>query len=499
MLRLLHRAAAVAAVALLLPAGSAFAADVPHSTITGTDGREVLTVRPTAVDDGVFVDIEQGGETVLASGGCVQDSFTRVICMVGPNGLTLDLRGGDDRVDVAPESTLRVRVTVDGGDGNDELHGAFGAETLLGGSGDDLLDGAGGDDRLEGGAGLDRLDGGAGADTLLGGDGDDRLVGDGLFAPAADLLDGGAGRDTVEDWSPSGPGQRGPVAIGVDDGPGDGFAGEGDELRAVEVLRVTSPGTVAGSAAADEITVVNGPTVVDGRDGDDVVYGGVDADELRGGAGADRLAGGPGGDTVVGGPGRDTLSGDGQQSAGFGSDTIDARDGEVDTVDCGPGTDRVLADADDVVAADCETVERTVRGGPRPGPGDGPGGGPGRRPGSNKRLVVRQAGRRAPRLADALRRGLTVRVSGASGRLKLRATVPAAVAKRAGLKPPAGTRRGAPVPVAGGAVTVPAGRVATARLRFSPAARARLGRLRTVSLTVGASGAKGGGKVTLRR
>jgi hypothetical protein len=487
--------------AALLLAAPAHAAPAEHATVTGADGREVLHLRPTAAGDAVLVDLEEGGETIVASGGCVRDAPARLTCTVGPNGLTLNLGGGDDRVDVDPEAQLEFHVVADGGPGNDRLTGAFGIETLIGGDGDDLLDGRGGADRLDGGAGVDQLDGGAGADALFGGDGDDHLVGDGLLAPVADLLDGGAGRDTVEDWSPSGAGARGPVAIGVDDGPGDGFAGEHDELRAVEVLRVASPGTIAGSAAADEIAVVNGPTTVDGRDGDDVLWGGVDADALNGGAGADRIAGGPGGDTLTGGPGRDAISGDGQQSAGFGSDTIEARDGEVDTVDCGPGSDRVVADSDDVVAGDCETVERPDGGGPgtRQGEGPGRGGGRGRGGGGSERLVVRPAAGRAVRLATALRRGLPLRVDGPAGRLRLRATVPAAVARRAGLKPPRGARRGAPVVVATATATLRGIVASPVRLSFTRAARSRLRRLRAVTLTVSARGVAGGGKVTLRR
>ena len=41
-----------------------------------------------------------------------------------------------------------------------------------------------------------------------------------------------------------------------------------------------------------------------------------------------------------------------------GNDTIDARDGERDSVNCGVGADTVRADAVDTVAPDCETVER---------------------------------------------------------------------------------------------------------------------------------------------
>jgi PASTA domain len=41
-----------------------------------------------------------------------------------------------------------------------------------------------------------------------------------------------------------------------------------------------------------------------------------------------------------------------------GNDTIDARDGERDSVTCGVGADTVKADPADVVATDCEQVER---------------------------------------------------------------------------------------------------------------------------------------------
>ena len=57
-------------------------------------------------------------------------------------------------------------------------------------------------------------------------------------------------------------------------------------------------------------------------------------------------------DTVTGGPGRDRLSG------GPGRDRLKARDGRRDSVRCGSGRDRVIADQLDRVAADCERVSR---------------------------------------------------------------------------------------------------------------------------------------------
>jgi hypothetical protein len=63
--------------------------------------------------------------------------------------------------------------------------------------------------------------------------------------------------------------------------------------------------------------------------------------------------GGNGNDTAVGGSGIDSFDG------GAGIDTIAARDGRAETVGCGDGADRGTVDAEDLLAADCESaVER---------------------------------------------------------------------------------------------------------------------------------------------
>ena len=82
---------------------------------------------------------------------------------------------------------------------------------------------------------------------------------------------------------------------------------------------------------------------------DDVILGMGGNDTIPGGAGDDRLDGGAGNDVITGGPGADRLFG------GPGSDTIYAADGERDTVDCGAGRDRVVADSFDKVV-NCEVV-----------------------------------------------------------------------------------------------------------------------------------------------
>ena len=70
-------------------------------------------------------------------------------------------------------------------------------------------------------------------------------------------------------------------------------------------------------------------------------------------------------ENITGGSGNDILSaGDITVAAvhtlagGDGDDRISAVDGETDRISCGPGHDTVIADADDVVARDCESVRR---------------------------------------------------------------------------------------------------------------------------------------------
>lgn len=85
---------------------------------------------------------------------------------------------------------------------------------------------------------------------------------------------------------------------------------------------------------------------------------------LVGNAGPNTLVGTGENDTIRGLGGNDRLSGKGDSDrlfGGAGNDVIDAVDPgglEGDTVNCGPGFDRVLADRDteDVIAANCERI-----------------------------------------------------------------------------------------------------------------------------------------------
>jgi Ca2+-binding RTX toxin-like protein len=87
--------------------------------------------------------------------------------------------------------------------------------------------------------------------------------------------------------------------------------------------------------------------------GDDRLFGISGKDVMDGGAGADTLIGGTGGDRITGGPGADRIVG------GKDDDTIAARDGVRDRIDCGTGKrDTVRADRRDRIVGGCERVRR---------------------------------------------------------------------------------------------------------------------------------------------
>ena len=204
------------------------------------------------------------------------------------------------------------------------------------------------------------------------GPGDDRSKGWGTFI-LDEAVDAGPGDDEVY-----ANGQRNAVTTG----PGDD----------VGIINSNARSTLDGNSGDDRLAGSDqGGSIVDGGPGDDIVAGqNIDSNDLTGGPGADTivsrvragkrfgggsadggtgqdvisvagdggldtyrwtLTGGTGADTIIGSPGTDTVSG------GTGNDTIDVSGpGPADSVSCETGHDVVHADADDVVAADCERV-----------------------------------------------------------------------------------------------------------------------------------------------
>jgi hypothetical protein len=115
------------------------------------------------------------------------------------------LRGGPDAVVCGGggNDTIRAKagakITVHGGDGEDNIVGGWKNDVLNGGAGNDRITGGIGSDTIDGGAGDDNLNGGAGNDKLSGGDGDDRIT----AGIGNDTIDGGAGNDNLNGGSGS--------------------------------------------------------------------------------------------------------------------------------------------------------------------------------------------------------------------------------------------------------------------------------------------------------
>ena len=116
--------------------------------------------------------------------------------------LDVDLAGGNDRWNTVAGLPTIIALTIDGGDGDDDIFGGAGDDTLLGGNGADAINSHGGNDIVVGGdghdllvgeTGDDALVGNAGSDQLTGGDGNDRLSGN----AGVDTLNGGNGNDVL--------------------------------------------------------------------------------------------------------------------------------------------------------------------------------------------------------------------------------------------------------------------------------------------------------------
>jgi arylsulfatase A-like enzyme len=98
-------------------------------------------------------------------------------------------------------------------------------------------------------------------------------------------------------------------------------------------------GPLTGSDLADFICGGPGADTLAALDGNDAVLAGAGNDTIDGGAGNDELRGGTGSDSIFGGSGDDRLL---------------ARDLVPDYLECGQGSDLVVADPVDTVATDCE-------------------------------------------------------------------------------------------------------------------------------------------------
>ena len=292
-------------------------------------------------------------------------------CAMPPNGVRVEAGDRNDIVNVGDDEGASTSVTVDAGDGDDVVRADTWGVRMLGGAGNDKVTGSTGDDVADGGPGDDELQGLAGNDGVFGGDGNDTLAGDGFDVMGNDVIDGGAGYDQIEyDWLADVGDYQPPITVSEDGNAGDGRPGEADNVTAVEKIGLNAPVTLIGSDAAEDFSMFNtdGGGRLVGNGGDDKLTGFDLADEIDGGPGNDTIAGGYGDDTITGGPGRDAINADNsgaicgytQCRNPYGNDTVDARDGEADSVDCGIGEDVAYVDAVDRVHVGDVVAHATV-------------------------------------------------------------------------------------------------------------------------------------------
>jgi Ca2+-binding RTX toxin-like protein len=459
---------------------------IASATVTATSDGTTATLTGTDAPESIDITFYEGNLLIngdaAAGPGCTQDdSGGAITCPGGAGGATVATGGGDDRVHSYLADAPSARYgRYDLGAGNDFVEG-YGSEVVQGGAGNDQIDGLSGDDDLDGGDGADKLDGGLGADTIRGGAGDDQLKSDPMEVKAPDVIDGGPGRDSITDWMRGDPATEELVTVTQDGNADDGFPGEGDNVINMELVESYGSLRYVGTDGDDiaSASEVGNRADLTGKGGNDQLKGSDSDDAIDGGAGNDTLTGGYGNDTIVGGPGQDKIVADRDGrcnelhcdlSPGSSADTIDALDGEVDNVSCGPGQDSVKADAADVLAPDCETVTRGAVAVGAPGT-------PGAKtttPNSTKnkgaataKLTV--AGR--PTLRALLKSGLTITVKG----------------RKAGTKVSVSVKRGATVVAKGGGKAAKDGS-AKVKVKATKAGRRALRRAKAAKLTVVAGG-----------
>lgn len=303
-------------------------------------------------DQGVTVRIEVDDQHALRSTTITELIATGMLEIDTSNHLwSFDLSSFmDDHED--PENG----TVLEGTDRREAIFGGAEGDTLSGNEGDDVLYGFNGDDWINGGRGNDTVDGGLGADVLSGGLGRDQInafvgtdIADGMggddiiilggssyfsaryvaynisseaqvgtqvrinlegLVRIEAIIDGGAGADIIQ-LSEEGDafflhdaysGFHGSVAL-TEDYVGNQSAARFaniEDIRGMggdDVIDLTSP----------DYSLAGVSMVIDGGEGNDVVWGS-DADEtISGGNGNDTLFGGIGTDVLTGGAGADTF------------------------------------------------------------------------------------------------------------------------------------------------------------------------------------------------
>jgi len=381
-----------------------------NDTLTGGDGDDQVfgqagndTMIWNPGDDTDLFEGGDGTDTAVVNGGNGAETFT-----ITPNGtrvrfdritpapfsldigttenLVLHAGGGDDVITAQNGLANLINLTLDGGDGNDQITGGDGNDTLIGGDGDDVVKGGRGTDTAQLGAGNDTFiwNPGDGSDTVDGGDGTDTLQFNGanvnevmnltaashghvtltrdIGGVSMDLVNmenvqiaAGGGTDNITVGDLTGTAVK---QVGIDlGGLGTGAPDQQVDHVTVDATAHADQITVAATATGVAVSGLPAQVNIDHPDATDTlainagagndainaaalgagiigltVDGGAGNDTIIGSQGADFLLGGDGNDTVTGGQGNDVaFLGAGNDTfiwnPGDGSDTVEGQDG----------------------------------------------------------------------------------------------------------------------------------------------------------------------------
>ena len=161
--------------------------------VFGEGGNDRMIWNPG--DDSDLFEGGDGNDTAEVNGGNASETFTIVangarvrFDRVSPAPFFLDIgttenlvvnaNGGDDTITAGNGLASLIKLTIDGGAGNDTITGGDGDDTLLGGDGNDVIIGGRGNDTARLGAGDDTFvwNPGDASDVVEGQDGTDTLV-----------------------------------------------------------------------------------------------------------------------------------------------------------------------------------------------------------------------------------------------------------------------------------------------------------------------------------
>jgi len=350
-------------------------------------------------------DLNEGGagnDTVEVNGGNGTEQFTTTangtrvrfdritpapfsIDIGTSENLVVNMNGGEDSFSATGNLAALIKISVDGGTGNDTILGSNGIDLLRGGDGDDFIDGQQGNDTAQMGAGNDvfQWDPGDGSDSVDGQDGTDTMLFNGsaigerfellangdrltLTRDIANItmdsndvevvnlrVFGGSDIVTINDLTGTDVTQVN-IDQAATQGGGDAAADtvivtgtDGSDIidvfgagTSASVVGLQALVTIANSEGANDSLVINALGGIDGVTATTlpagviklVVDGGADKDSILGSQGADVLRGGDGDDFIFGDNGNDlALMGAGndvfQWDPGDGSDTVEGQDG----------------------------------------------------------------------------------------------------------------------------------------------------------------------------